>query len=157
MIIGIILAIVLWLSIVAFVIVSHWKVFEKAGQPGWSFLIPIYNILILLKIANKPWWWIFMLLIPIVNIVFAIMIFHRVSLSFGKGAGFTVGLLFLSIIFVIILFYKKYCKIIEPEGFVQKEKFERSYQRRNGSQHQSFRGNLYASQRIRTQKPIATC
>ena len=87
MISGIILAIVLWLSIIAFVIVSHWKVFEKAGQPGWSFLIPIYNILILLKIANKPWWWIFMLLIPIVNIVFAIMIFHRVSLSFGKVQG----------------------------------------------------------------------
>ena len=107
MIIGIILAIVLWLSIVAFVIVSHWKVFEKAGQPGWSFLIPIYNILILLKIANKPWWWIFMLLIPIVNIVFAILIFHRVSLSFGKGAGFTVGLIFLSIIFWGILAFDK--------------------------------------------------
>lgn len=107
MIIGIILMIVLWLSIIAFAIVSQWKVFEKAGQPGWACIIPFYNIIILLKIANKPWWWIFMLFIPIANIVFMIMMLHRISLSFGKGAGFTVGLLFLSIIFWGILAFDK--------------------------------------------------
>ncbi|HRG01239.1 MAG: DUF5684 domain-containing protein [Bacteroidia bacterium] len=107
MIIGIILMIVLWLSIIAFAIVSQWKVFEKAGQPGWACIIPFYNIIILLKIANKPWWWIFMFFIPIANIVFMIMMLHRISLSFGKGAGFTVGLLFLSIIFWGILAFDK--------------------------------------------------
>ena len=107
MITGIILMIVLWLSIIAFAIVSQWKVFEKAGQPGWACIIPFYNIIILLKIANKPWWWIFMFFIPIANIVFMIMMLHRISLSFGKGAGFTVGLLFLSIIFWGILAFDK--------------------------------------------------
>lgn len=107
MIIGIILMIVLWLSIIVFAILSQWKVFEKAGQPGWACLIPFYNIIILLKIANKPWWWIFMFFIPIANIVFMIMMIHRISLSFGKGAGFTVGLLFLSIIFWGILAFDK--------------------------------------------------
>jgi len=107
MIIGIILMIVLWLSIIAFAIVSQWKVFEKAGQPGWVCIIPFYNIIILLKISNKPWWWIFMFFIPIANIVFMIMMLHRISLSFGKGAGFTVGLLFLSIIFWGILAFDK--------------------------------------------------
>lgn len=107
MIIGIILMIVLWLSIIAFAIVSQWKVFEKAGQPGWLCIIPFYNIIILLKISNKPWWWIFMFFIPIANIVFMIMMLHRISLSFGKGAGFTVGLLFLSIIFWGILAFDK--------------------------------------------------
>lgn len=100
---GAIVFIILWLGIIAFAIISQWKVFEKAGQPGWACIIPIYNVLIMLKIANKPWWWIFMFLIPIANIVFAIMMIHRISLSFGKGAGFTVGLLFLSIIFWAIL------------------------------------------------------
>lgn len=107
MIIGVILMIVLWLSIIAFAIVSQWKVFEKAGQPGWAVFVPIYNILIMLKVANKPWWWIFMFLIPIANIVFMIMMLHRISLSFGKGAGFTVGLLLLNIIFWGILAFDK--------------------------------------------------
>lgn len=91
------------LSALVFSIFVHWKIYEKAGQPGWAVIIPLYNLLIFLKIINKPWWWIFMFLIPIVNIVFAIMAVHRLSLSFGKDGGFTVGLLFLNIIFLAIL------------------------------------------------------
>ena len=107
MIIGILFLIVLWISIIAFAIVSQWKVFEKAGQPGWAVFIPIYNIIIMLKIANKPWWWIFMFMIPIANIVFLIMMLNRISLSFGKSSGFTVGLIFLSLIFWGILAFDK--------------------------------------------------
>lgn len=91
------------LSLFVFSIIVHWKVFEKAGQPGWAVLVPLYNLLIFLKIINKPWWWIFMFMIPIVNIVFAIMAVHRLSLSFGKDGGFTVGMIFLNIIFLAIL------------------------------------------------------
>jgi hypothetical protein len=98
-----ILMIILWLAIIVFIIISYWKVYTKAGQPGWAIFVPIYNFLVMLKIVNKPWWWIFLMLIPIANIVFMIIILHRVSLSFGKGAGFTVGLLFLGIIFWPIL------------------------------------------------------
>ena len=116
MLIAIILGALLYLSIITFVIISMWKVFVKAGQPGWACIVPIYNILIMLKIANKPWRWIFMFIIPIANLVFAIMLLHRISLSFGKGGGFTVGLLFLGIIFWGILAFDKseYKMIEEP-------------------------------------------
>ena len=107
MIIGILLLVVIWISIIAFAIVSQWKVFTKAGQPGWACLVPIYNIIILLKIANKPTWWLLMFFIPIANIVFLIMMLNRISLSFGKSSGFTVGLIFLSIIFWGILAFDK--------------------------------------------------
>jgi hypothetical protein len=107
MIIGIVIMIGLWLSIIVFAILSQWKVFEKAGQPGWACLVPFYNIIILLKIANKPTWWLFMFFIPIANIVFLIMMLNRISLSFGKSSGFTVGLIFLSIIFWGILAFDK--------------------------------------------------
>ncbi len=116
MLIAIILGILLYLSIITFIIISMWKVFVKAGQPGWACIVPFYNIIIMLKIANKPWWWIFMFIIPIVNLVFVIMLLHRISLSFGKGGGFTVGLLFLGIIFWAILAFDKseYKMIGEP-------------------------------------------
>ncbi len=107
MIIGILLMVLIWLSIIVFAIISQWKVFEKAGQPGWAVFIPIYNILIMLKVANKPWWWLFMFFIPIANIVFVIMMLNRISLSFGKSSGFTVGLFFLGIIFWGILAFDK--------------------------------------------------
>ena len=98
-----------------FVIACYWKIFTKAGKPGWACIIPIYNLIILLEIVNKPWWWLLLMLIPLVNIVIYIMVVHRLSLSFGKGAGFTLGLIFLSIIFVPILAFDNstYTKLAE--------------------------------------------
>jgi hypothetical protein len=107
MIASMIIFVLVWLSIVAFAIISQWKVFTKAGQPGWAIFVPIYNFIVILKIVNKPWWWLFLMLIPIVNIVFLIIILHRVSLSFGKSGGFTVGLVLLSIVFWGILAFDK--------------------------------------------------
>jgi hypothetical protein len=95
--------VVFMLAIVVFMITCMWKVFVKAGQPGWACLVPIYNLVVLLQIVNKPTWWIILMLIPIVNFVILIIIYNRLSLSFGKGGGFTVGLIFLSIIFWPIL------------------------------------------------------
>jgi hypothetical protein len=95
--------IIIYLAIFVLLIASIWKIFSKAGQPGWACLIPIYNIIVMLRVAGKPWWWIFLFLIPIVNIVFMIMMLHGISTNFGKGAGFTVGLFFLSIVFLPIL------------------------------------------------------
>lgn len=94
---------IIWFLLVVFIIVSFWILFTKAGQPGWAILIPIYNIIVLLEVAKKPWWWIFLFLIPVVNLVIAIMMYHAISLNFGKGAGFTVGIIFLPIIFIPIL------------------------------------------------------
>lgn len=84
-------------------IISVWKVFEKAGKPGWAAIIPIYNIIVLLQVAKKPEWWIILFLIPGVNLVFYIWTINLVSLNFGKNEGFTIGLLLLPIIFWPIL------------------------------------------------------
>ena len=100
---GGILGILFVLAITLFAIVSMWKVFEKAGQPGWGVLIPIYNILLLLKIAGKPGWWIILYLIPLVNIVIAIIVSIDIAKNFGKDAAFGLGLAFLGIIFYPIL------------------------------------------------------
>jgi len=94
---------ILYIAIIVLLIAAEWKIYTKAGKPGWAVIIPIYNIIVLLEIVGKPWWWIFLLLIPIVNIIFLIWIVNLLSLSFGKGTGFTLGLLFLGIIFYPIL------------------------------------------------------
>jgi hypothetical protein len=91
------------LVIVVFMIAAMWKIFEKAGQPGWAAIIPFYNAYIILKIVGKPTWWLILLIIPLVNIVFAIWTYNMLSKSFGKDEGFTVGLLLLGIIFFPIL------------------------------------------------------
>lgn len=91
------------LLILVLMIYSGWKVFEKAGQPGWAILIPFYNVYILLKIANKPGWWLILFFIPLVNFVVAILVSINVAKAFGKGAGFGIGLAFLGFIFYPIL------------------------------------------------------
>ena len=96
-------------------IVAYWKIFTKAGKPGWASIIPIYNVLVLLKIVGKPWGWIFLFLIPIVNIVFAVWTINMLSKSFGKSEGFTVGLLLLGIIFYPILGFGS-AKYLGPYG-----------------------------------------
>ena len=96
--------ILVYLAIVVFMIASVWKVFTKAGKPGWAILIPIYNILIMLEIAGKPWWWLLLIMfVPFANIILAIWMVNLIALGFGKTSGFTVGLLLLPIIFWPIL------------------------------------------------------
>lgn len=92
-----------FLVLVIIILISLWKIFVKAGKPGWAVLVPIYNIIVFLEINGKPWWWIFFLIILPLNIVICIIVIHNLSLSFGKDSVFTVGLLFLPIIFFPIL------------------------------------------------------
>ena len=89
--------------VAAFYLYVYWRIFEKAGKPGWTAIIPIYNTIVLLDIVGKPWWWLLLFFIPGVNLVFAVWMMNLLSLSFGKGVGFTLGLLFLSPIFYPIL------------------------------------------------------
>ncbi|PYI95331.1 MAG: signal peptidase I [Verrucomicrobia bacterium] len=83
---------IIGLLIALLVIVATWKVFTKAGQPGWASIIPIYNLYIWCKIVGRPWWWILLMLIPLVNFVVAIILCIDLAKSFGKGAGFGIGL-----------------------------------------------------------------
>ena len=88
--------------LVAVGVVSMWKVYQKAGQPGWASLIPIYNIIILLEIVRKPWWWLLLMFTP-VGFIWIIWTKNLLSKAFGKGEGFTVGLILLPIVFYPIL------------------------------------------------------
>ncbi len=94
---------VVWLVVLVVMIAALWKVFVKAGEPGWAAIIPIYNFIVLLKIAGKPLWWIILLFIPFVNFIIIIVIYFALAKNFGKGAGFAIGLVFLPIIFFPIL------------------------------------------------------
>jgi hypothetical protein len=91
------------LAIAVLVIAGIWKVFVKAGHPGWAAIIPIYNLYILLKIAGRPGWWLLLFIVPVVSIVIAIIVAIDIAKSFGKGTGFGVGLAFLGPIFYPIL------------------------------------------------------
>ncbi len=98
-----------------FFMICYWKIFTKAGQPGWAIFVPFYSFFVMLKIVNKPFWWFFLLLIPVVNLVILLIMVHRLSLSFGKSAGFTLGLIFISIVFVPILAFDNsvYTKLVD--------------------------------------------
>lgn len=91
------------LLVAALVIAGLWKVFAKAGKPGWAAIVPIYNIVVLFQIAGKPVWWLVLLFIPVVNIIVMILAWVGVAKAFGKGTGFAIGLLLLSPIFVPLL------------------------------------------------------
>ena len=94
---------IIYLGVIIFMIAAIWKVFVKAGQAGWAAIVPIYNTLVQLRIIGRPWWWLLLLFIPIVNIVILFMISIEMAKSFGRGAGFGVGLVFLPFIFYAIL------------------------------------------------------
>ena len=93
----------IYLAILILIIVGGWKMFEKAGQPGWGVLIPIYNAYLVLKIVGRPAWWLILFLIPIVSLVISIIVIVDLAKSFGKGVGFAIGIFFLGFIFVPIL------------------------------------------------------
>lgn len=94
---------VIYLAIIVIVLVSLWKIFSKAGQPGWASIIPFYNTYVLLLIAGKPGWWLILMLIPGVAFIFGILMSVGLAQNFGKGTGFAIGLILLPLIFLPIL------------------------------------------------------
>jgi len=107
--------IILYLAVMIFLIASMWTIFTKAGQPGWAAIVPIYNIIVLLKIVGKPTWWILLYLVPVANIIFLVWTINMLSKSFGKDEGYTVGLLLLGIVFYPMLAFGS-AKYIGPFG-----------------------------------------
>ena len=91
------------LAILILTILGMWAAFAKAGKPGWAAIIPIYNMMVLLEIAGKPIWWILLFLIPLVNLIVAIIAISAFARAYGKGAGYALGLIFLPFIFYPML------------------------------------------------------
>lgn len=98
-----ILPLIIMLAVGVLMIASMWVLFTKANEPGWAAIIPIYNIIVLLKIAGKPVWWIVLFLIPFVSFVAAILIYISFAKSFGKSAGFGIGMILLPFVFFPML------------------------------------------------------
>ena len=73
----------IWLAVIVVIIAGMWKVFTKAGQPGWACIIPIYNIYVLTQVAGKPGWWVILYFVPIVSIVIAIIVTAGVAKNFS--------------------------------------------------------------------------
>jgi hypothetical protein len=97
---------VFWFVYIAFVVLviaGWWKIFTKAGEAGWQSIIPIWNLIVMLKIIGRPWWWVLLLLIPCVGFVIWILIMLDLAKSFAKGVGFAIGLMIFQPIFAIIL------------------------------------------------------
>lgn len=97
-----ILSSLIFLAVVLFYIYVGWRIFEKADQPGWASIIPIYNMVVICRIVGRPAWWVILAFIPVVNLVWFIIPIDLAK-SFGKGAGFGIGLLLLGFIFAPIL------------------------------------------------------
>jgi hypothetical protein len=103
--IGIILfGMIFVLAIILVIVAAHWKLFTKAGKPGWASIVPIYNIYVLLQIIGRPWWWLLLLFVPFINIIVAVMICLDLAKAFGKGTAFGVfGLVIFPYIGYLIL------------------------------------------------------
>lgn len=95
------LIVILVISILT--LVALWKIFVKAGKPGWACIIPFYSTYCLFDIAWGNGWLFLLSFVPFVNIVVMIMMYFKLAKAFGKGTGFGFGLLFLNTIFVLIL------------------------------------------------------
>lgn len=99
---------ILWLVFAVLFVVALWKVFTKAGKPGWASIVPIYNAYVLLQIAGRPGWWLLLIFIPFVNIVISLIISIDIAKAFGKSSVFgVVGLFFFSAIGYLMLGFGK--------------------------------------------------
>jgi hypothetical protein len=94
---------IIYLALVVLLIAGWWMIFTKAGEEGWKAIIPIYNVIVLLKIVGREWWWVLLMLIPFVGFIIWIIVALDLAKSFGKGTGFAIGLILLPFIFALIL------------------------------------------------------
>ncbi|KPK83960.1 MAG: hypothetical protein AMS27_11370 [Bacteroides sp. SM23_62_1] len=115
--------ILLGTALILFMIIIMWIVFNKAGQPGWTVIIPVYNLYIGLQVAGKPWWWIFgllLILIPIFGLLFFVVehifVSYSISKNFGHATGFAIGLILLPFIFYPVLAFGRYVWSIERDA-----------------------------------------
>lgn len=92
-----------WLAVMIAIIGGWWKVFTKAGKPGWAAIIPFYNMFVLVEIVGRPVWWFFLLFIPFVNVAVMIVVMIDLAKSFGQSVLYGIGLAFLGFIFLPLL------------------------------------------------------
>ena len=94
---------ILVLVIAVIMVVANWKIYTKAGKPGWASIVPFYNMYVMYEIAGMNGWMFLLTFIPIVNIVIQIMLYLNLAKKFGKSTGFAIGLILLNPIFLLLL------------------------------------------------------
>jgi len=92
-------ALIVWVLVIA----GYWKMFSKAGEAGWQSIIPIWNLLVLLRIVGRPWWWILLYLIPFVNIIIWVIVSYDTAKSYGHGWGYAIGIILIPYVFYVLL------------------------------------------------------
>jgi O-antigen ligase len=111
---GLFSAIIVWIilctAIWIFMIISQWKVFEKAWLPGWGILIPFYNIYLMFKLWGRPGGWTRWILFPPVLVILMIIVNFDIAKRFNKHRAFGLGLWILPIVFFPILAFDKKSK-----------------------------------------------
>jgi hypothetical protein len=112
---GVVCFLIFVLVPVGIIIAALWKVYSKAGEPGWASIVPVYSNIVLLKITGRPIWWIFLEFIPVVGMVIGIIQIFDLARCFGKEGGFAIGLLFLPFIFIPILGFGS-AEYVGPDG-----------------------------------------
>ncbi|MBR0415150.1 MAG: signal peptidase I [Clostridia bacterium] len=122
-------AILLSLLLFAFCFVGFWGILNKAGESGWKAFIPFYNLYMFVKLAEMKGILFLLLLVPVVNLVFAFICYRKIAARFEKGIGFAIGLFLLPGVFSLILgFGPAQCKNPreseeEPYYYYYKPKF----------------------------------
>lgn len=91
------------LAVAVLLIVANWKIFSKAGEPGWAAIIPFYNSYVMFKIAWGNGILFLLQFIPIVGVIIGIICNFKLAKAFGKDGGFGVGLWLLPVIFYPML------------------------------------------------------
>ena len=91
------------LLVLVVLIASAWVLYTKAGRQGWEGIIPIYSSYVMTLIVGRPWWWLLLMFIPLVNIIIAIVLIVDLAKSFGKSIPYAVGLFLLPFIFFPML------------------------------------------------------
>lgn len=99
---------VFYLALIILIIIAVWKIFTKAGKPGWASIIPIYNLVVLMQLIGRPGWWVILYLIPLVNIIIAVVNAFDLAKVFGRGTLFAIfGLILFQPIGYMILGFGK--------------------------------------------------
>lgn len=93
----------LGLAVVAVTLTSFWRLFQRAGEPGWATLVPIYNAVVLLRVAQRPLWWVLLMAVPLVNVAVLVAVNIALSHRFGRSTAFGVGLSLLPFVFLPLL------------------------------------------------------
>ena len=106
---------VLSMALSILMIISLWKIFKKAGKPGWASIIPIYNIYIMCEIAEKEWWYVLLSCVPFANIYAMIVLYNGMAKRFGKSGGFVAGMILLPVIFFPMLAFGKDAAIVNNQ------------------------------------------